>query len=188
MADVPSVDDVRPATCPSCACAARPLGRHLAIVGHGLRERQQRGPLVADGVPREITIRVRRYRCKPCGAIIVVVPSGVVRRRLFSAPAIALALALFGLLGLCVVEIRRRVSPWQTVGHTAKDGWAQLGRWTRAIRKQALFSCVRSCPGEFSGRQVAERAAGTLVALASPRRHAAETIEAKAFRGAKRAA
>jgi len=118
---------------------------------------------------------------------MVVVPLGVVRRRLFSGPAIALALALLGLLGWCPVEIRRRVSPWQTVGHTAKDGWVQLDRWTRSIRERALFPCVRSCPVEFSARQVAERAAGTLVALAWPR-PTAEPIEAKAFHGAKRAA
>jgi hypothetical protein len=33
---------------------------------------------------------VRRYRCRRCGAVAVVVPRGVLRRRHFGASAIAL--------------------------------------------------------------------------------------------------
>jgi hypothetical protein len=40
-------------------------------------------------------------------------------RRLFSACAIALALALFGLSQLPLHAVRNRVSPWRTVGATA---------------------------------------------------------------------
>lgn len=115
--------------------------------------------------------------------MFVVVPLGVIRRRAFSGPAIGLALALFGALGLSPREVRKRVSPWTKVGYAAEKGWAQLLRWTRAIRKGALFACVRSSPPEFSPRQVAERAASTLVAFAAPAQ-VGEAVEAQAFRGA----
>jgi hypothetical protein len=49
-----------------CAAASRPLGRALQIWGHGLRDRQQRGPLEPFGNPVEITIRVRRYQLRGC--------------------------------------------------------------------------------------------------------------------------
>jgi len=47
-----------------------------------------------------IAILARRYQCQPCGAVVLVVPRGILRRRLYSAGAIALALALWGVAGL----------------------------------------------------------------------------------------
>lgn len=96
LARVPSVDEVRPGQCPRCAAASRPVGRGLQIGGHGLRDRQSRGPLGPLGDPVEVTLRVRRYLFRLCRAVIVVVPLGVIAGRLFAAAAIALALVLFG--------------------------------------------------------------------------------------------
>jgi len=186
LARVPSVDEVRPGQCPRCAAASRPLGRALQIWGHGLRERQQRGPLEPLGEPIEVTIRVRRYVCRLCTAVIVVVPLGVIGGRLFSAAAMGLALVLFGVAGLPLAEVRRRVSPWQHVGTSAQGSWLGLRRWVRAIRERRLFGSVRRSPASFTARQVAERAAMTLAALAPPSL-ADGAVEHRVFAGAVRA-
>lgn len=182
----PSVEDVRPGQCPRCDAASRPVGRALQIWGHGLRDRQQRGPSGPSGTGVEITIRVRRYVCRLCAAVILVVPLGVMGGRLFSAAAIGLALALFGVGGLAMADVRRRVSPWQRVGASAQGSWLGLRRWVGAVRSGRLFASVRGSPAGFTARQVAARAAMTLAALAPPSL-AGAAIEARVFAGALRA-
>jgi hypothetical protein len=83
-------------------------------------------------------------------------------RRLFTASAIALALALFGVMGLAPSVVRERVSPWAVVGATAAAGWCTLPRWTKAVREGRLFRGVRRAPDDWTPRQVAARAAMTL--------------------------
>ena len=136
--------------------------------GHGVRERQVRGPAGPDEPSTERLILLRRYLCLACGAVVVVGPSDLVPGWLFSGPAIAWALWLFGVAKRSAAEVRRRVSPWATVGATAAAGWATLRRWARAVRDRALFAVVRRCPAEWSLRQVAARAATTIAALALP--------------------
>lgn len=186
LARIPSVEEVRPGQCPRCDVASRPVGQGLQIWGHGLRDRQSRGPLEALGDPVEVTLRVRRYLCRPCQAVIVVVPLGVIAGRLFAAAAIALALALFGVDRLPLGKVRRRVGPWQRVGASAQGSWLAVRRWVRAIRSGRLFASVRRTPDHFTARQVAERAAMTLAALAAPSL-AGEAIAARVFAGAVRA-
>jgi len=111
---------------------------------------------------------VRRYRCLGCGAVIVVGPSGLVPGWLFSGPAIAWAFWLFGIARHSAAEVRRRVSPWSTVGATAAAGWTTLRRWARAVREGRLLAPVRRCPDTWSLRQVAGRAASTVAAFAAP--------------------
>ncbi|HEX5853748.1 MAG TPA: hypothetical protein VFY36_11720 [Solirubrobacteraceae bacterium] len=130
-----------------------------------------------------MVIRARRYVCRPCGAVLLVVPSGVIGGRLFSAAAIGLALVLFGVCGLSMAETRSRVSPWRHVGETAGLSWLSLRRWVCAVRERRLFACVRPSPARFTARQVAERAALTLSALA-PTALADDRIEARVFAGA----
>ena len=186
LARVPSVEEVRPGQCPRCAAASRPVGQGLQIWGHGLRDRQSRGPLEPLGDPVEVTLRVRRYLCRPCRAVIVVVPLGVIAGRLFAAAAIGLALTLFGVERLPLGKVRQRVSPWQRVGATAYGSWLAVRRWVRAIREGRLFASVRHSPAHRTARQVAERAAMTLAALAPPSlAHAA--IGQRVFAGAARA-
>jgi hypothetical protein len=129
-----------------------------------------------------IAILVRRYQCQPCGAVVVVVPRGLVRRRLYSAGGIALALALWGVAGLSPREVRGHVSPLRIVGATAAAGWASLRRWARAVRAGRLFPVVRALPTEATLRQVAARAATTLAAYAPSAGGLA--IESAAFLGA----
>ena len=186
VARCPSVDEVRPGQCPQCEAASRPVGRALQIWGHGLRDRQQRGPLEPLGAPVEITIRVRRYVCRVCTAVIVVVPLGVIAGRLFSAAAIGLAMVLFGVGQLPMAAVRRRVSPWRHVGASAQGSWLSLRRWVHAIRARRLFGSVRPAPPRFTARAIAARAAQTLAALAPPSL-AAAAVEQRVFAGAVRA-
>ena len=183
---VPDVDSVRPGMCPCCGRAGSPTGRPLGIIGHGLRERQQRGPLLAGGVPVVVTVRVRRYACG-CGAILMVVPREILRGRLYMASAVALALALFGVEHLAQAKVRQRTSPLAVIGAAATTRWATLRRWVHAVRAGRLLSKVRPGPAAFTERQVAERAAMTAAAMAPPS-FATVEISLRAFAGGARAA
>lgn len=155
----PSVSAARPPCCTRCGAASRPTGGVLAVHGHGVRARQVRGPLEVGSEAKVVVIDVRRYRCQECGAVMTVVPREVVARMLFSAPAVALALALYGLLGQSAREVRAAVSPWHEVG-TPAGGWKTLRRWI--ARAPVLWTCIRAAPAAASTRARAERAATTL--------------------------
>jgi hypothetical protein len=182
LARPPTVDEVRPGRCPACDAPSRPAGGALGLHGHGLRERHQWGPVEVGGSAALIAILIRRYHCQPCGAVAVVVPRGLVRRRLYAAGAIGLALALYGVAGRSPAEVRRRVSPLRIVGPAAAAGWASLRRWSRAVRARKLFPAVRALPADATLRQVAARAATTLAAYAPG--SGALAIESAAFLGA----
>jgi hypothetical protein len=184
VAEVPDVEAVRPTVCPCCGRPGRPVGERLGIVGHGLRDRQQRGPMAAGGTPRLVVVRVRRYACV-CGAILTVVPRETLPARLYTISAVAWALALFGVDGASPQDVRRRTSPWAVVGATAAAGWATLRRWVAAVRERRLLADVRTCPSDFTARQVAERAATTMAGFASPAA-AAMPLVTRAFVGAAR--
>jgi predicted alpha/beta hydrolase len=136
--------------------------------GHGIRERGVRGPADPGEPPAERTVLLRRYVCLGCDAVIVVGPQGLERGWLFSGPAMVWALWLWGVAKHTAAKVRSQVSPWALVGATASMTWATLRRWARAVRDGRLFTCVRPCPADWSLRQVAARAATTLVALAFP--------------------
>jgi hypothetical protein len=125
----------------------------------------------------------RRYACLQCHAVILVVPGGVLRRRLYSASAIALALVLWSLEQRTPREVRARVSPWPRVGATAVEGWASLERWAQDIRDGELFAIVRPLPSDVRLRAVAARAATTLAAWA-PSSMDSLSIASRAFVGA----
>jgi hypothetical protein len=145
-----------------------------------------RGPADAEAAPVPDGVLARRYRCQQCGAVITVVPAEVLPRRLYAASAIALALALFGVVGLPPGGVRARVSPWRVVGATAAARWATLRRWVDAVRGGLLWRCVRAAPPLWSRRQIAARAATTIAAHAPPATPALP-ITAAVFGGAMRA-
>ena len=87
-------------------------------------------------------------------------------RRYYSGSAIAGALARYGLANQSRPTVRKHTCSWQIVGPAAESGWAALGRWITAVRRGTLLSCVRAMPATFTARQVAQRAATTMVALA----------------------
>lgn len=126
-----------------------------------------------------MTVLARRYECQQCGACMLVVPSAVLPRRLYSACAIAVALALWGLLGETEAAVRARVSPLTVVGAAACGGWITLRRWAADSRRGHLLATSRAPPASFTLRQHAERAAAGLEALAP----AGLSHEAAAFIG-----
>ncbi|MCA9539730.1 MAG: hypothetical protein KC620_12625 [Myxococcales bacterium] len=92
-----------------------------------MRTRDLWGPRAPSAPPTLDEVRVRRFRCVHCFAVCTVVPRGLLRRHLYSAGAIALALSLWS-MGLAAAAVRARVSPWPVRGHTR--GWRSLHRWT----------------------------------------------------------
>ena len=161
MQQVPSVDAVRPARCPRCGLAGRVPGLPLGLVGHGLRERQLRGPPSAKEEAATRSLRVRCYRCRGCRAVVRVVPRGVVARRHFAAGAIGVALFVFGKLAQSAAVAASKVGGWGQ----GTSAWRTLRRWLAAIDEGRLFPCVRASPPGWRPRQRAERAAMTLASL-----------------------
>lgn len=155
----------------------------MNLVGHGVRDRQQRGPVEPAAEPVTVVVPVRRYRCIACESTLTVVPRGVVRHRHYSAAAIGLALALYGLERLPVAVVRKRISPWIRLGESAVGRWAALGRWLRAVKRRLLFPGVRAVPSGFTLRQIAERAGAALAACAPPTARPRPLVE-QAFLGA----
>lgn len=152
------------------------------LVGHGLRERQARGPAEPQGKPETLVLRVRRYRCRLCGGLTTVLPRGLAARRHYSASAIGLALFLHGMQGLSTGETRRRICTWRSGFETER--WTTLPSWVGAIAAGRLFARVRPSPTQASLRQRAERAAATLCSLAV----STLGLEARVFEGAALAA
>jgi hypothetical protein len=162
---LPSAEAVRPAFCPCCGAASRPVGGALGLHGHGLRGRQQWGPREPRGRPQMVELALRRYRCvRPgCRAVLLVGPTVVRWRFLYSASAIALALAGWGVERRSAGEVRAQVSVFSIVGAAAR-GWTSLVRW--AHRARELFPPVRPWPPWWPPRLIAERAARTAEAMA----------------------
>ncbi|MDF2434667.1 MAG: hypothetical protein JWP44_4298 [Mucilaginibacter sp.] len=185
---LPTVEEARPARCPFCGAASCPVGGSLQLQGHGTRARQVRGP----GGPGEpaVTVEIvgRRYRCVACRGVIVVVPQGLLARRLYSACAIGFALAFWGLVQATAAQVRRSVCPATILGHAAVRGWATLQRWARDIARGRLFPGVPGPPDPSATlRRVAASAASALAASADPTTRAL-AIEHRAFLGAAHAA
>jgi hypothetical protein len=129
-----------------------------------LRERQLRGPTAVDTAPTIEVVRVRRYLCVRCSAVITVVPQDVEPRRHYSRPAIALALALFALCGQSAARIREVISPWRI---TATPSWVTLRRWIAATRDAALFA-MATASADASSIEIAERVAQVAMSHAPP--------------------
>jgi hypothetical protein len=183
MERVPTCAEARPGTCACCGAAAQPLGGPLVIVGHGLRMRQGLGPVSFGGAPEPWVVPVRRYRCRACGAVLVVGPRGLVRGRWYSGPAIAGAVAAVA-SGATSAVVRAGTSPWSRVGPSAAERWITVERWLDAARQGALFA-VKGLE-ELSRRRVAEHVTLALAARGGYRPGA--ELGASAFAGAALAA
>lgn len=133
--------------------------------GHGARSRSQRGPSAPGEAPRDGTVGVRRYRCKQCGQTVTVAPRGVLRRRLYAATALGLALALFGLEKHSACAVRDAIAPAVSFREAAEGAsWSTLRRWSHEAKAGTLLDAGRTCPESFTLRQAAERLAVTLEA------------------------
>jgi hypothetical protein len=149
---MPSTSEARPSRCCGCGAASRPPGANLVVHGDGTRERQVRGPASAQDEPQLGTVRVRRFECQLCGACMIVVPRELLPRRLYTASAIGLALALWSLMGGTEVTTRKRVSPFAIVGAAAASRWMTLRRWatdagTGRLSQPRSMSRARAAPG-----------------------------------------
>jgi hypothetical protein len=176
---MPSWAAARPGSCPCCGAAAQPLGGRVVIVGHGVVERQVRGPASPCGAAEEAVVVMRRYRCRACRAVLVVGPRGLARRRWYGAGAIALALVLYA-RGETSSAVRARTSPSRVVGVSAAERWATLRRWIEAARGGGLFG-VTGLVG-LARRRVAELVVLALAARAGHR--FGDDLGANAFAGA----
>jgi len=117
-----------------------------------VRERQLRGPVSADGVPTTLTLVCRRYRCTTCGVVLLVVPRGVARRKHYGYPAIAMALALWLLVGEPVREVRRRVCAWQLTREST-SAWPTLRRWRQAFGDRFAQVAIGRAPPHDAHRE-----------------------------------
>ena len=126
------------------------------MVGHGIRARQLRDAV--DDVARTLTLHVRRFRCRACRAVLVVVPRAVSAGRHFARRAIATALYLFGVARWAMDAVRMAAG-----GLGIDRRWRTLVRWCDAAGDGRLFGL--SCRGA-TRREIAERAAISLMALA----------------------
>jgi hypothetical protein len=133
LARPPTVESARPGACVECGAPSRPTGGGLGLHGHGLRDRQLRGPPRADAEAVWIVIACRRYVCTRCEATMTVVPRGVAPQRHYGCAAIAMALALWAIVGSPVAEIRDRVCAWR-VSDESRARWPTLRRWARSAR------------------------------------------------------
>lgn len=174
LAVPPSAADARPGACSVCDAPSRPPGIRLGLHGHGVRERQLRGPPEPDAPSTTVVVICRRYRCTSCGAILLVVPRGVAPRRHYGHAAIAMALALWAIVGAPVAEVRRRVCAWQ-VTREAPGRWLSLRRWAASAR-------VALGLAGFSLDAAAARAAQLAMGRAPPGVRTAPR-EAQAFAG-----
>ena len=168
LLEMPSVAAVRPACCPVCKAASTPVGGRIVVQGHGKRPRQGWGPAAPRAAPEILALVVRRYRCIACRALTTVAPSETLTKRLYTASAIAWALALYGLLLMTPRAIRELVSPLRIWGTTSGVRWQTLLRWSAAAAAGRLFPTVRGMPDEWPARTVAARVAATLSASTLP--------------------
>jgi hypothetical protein len=122
--------------------------------GHGLLERQLRGVLAVGEAPGMVTVLARRYACQRCGAVMTVVPAGMLAQRQYSVPSFAVALYLWLLGGQSDRRVREQVCAWQLRGRNPR-GWAQLYRWTRDAA--SLFALPRPVAALSDVRETARR-------------------------------
>lgn len=132
------------------------------IVGHGLRARTIEGPHAPGEDPTLTEIFSRRYDCRACGAILVVVPSSVARGYRYSLAAIGWALALWAHASKAPAVVRESTSTATVIGAASATRWASLRRWTRCAL--GLFGIA--VPDAGTLRQRAARVASFVAAHA----------------------
>jgi hypothetical protein len=128
--------------------------------GHGLRARTV---IVQVGGRSAITeIEARRYVCRACDAVVLVVPADVARRCLYTLSVIAAALAQWSHGGLPAGAVRSAFSAFAIVGDAA-TGWPSLVRWSHMA--QRLWPRVGRLSGA-SPRKLAHAISAKLSAFA----------------------
>jgi hypothetical protein len=106
-------------------------------------------------------------------------PRGLVPRRTYGGPAIALALARYA-AGWTTAAIRAATSPTRVLGTSAADRWITVERWAEAARQQGLLG-VGPTKAQ-THRLAAERVVHVLAGRAGW--HLGDELAARAFEGA----
>jgi hypothetical protein len=75
-------------------------------------------------------IEARRYVCRACDAVVLVVPADVARRCLYTLSVIAAALAQWSHAGRSSSAVRFAFGAFSILGDAA-TGWPSLIRWSR---------------------------------------------------------
>lgn len=182
----PPVEAARPARCTVCLGASRDERRGLTLYGHGLRSRVRWGPRAPALLPDRTSVPTRRFQCQLCGAVIVVVPRGMLPRKRYSGPAIGFALALWALAGRGEPEVFDRVSVYPLSAYVVAHGWRSLRRWTSDAVDGELWPGLHGAGEGCTWRQHAERIAAALTSFAPD--PDAGSLCARAFEGAKHTA
>jgi hypothetical protein len=104
----------------------------LVLHGHGLRART----VIVRDLGRSVIaeIEARRYVCRACDAVVLVVPADVARRCLYTLSLIAAALAHWSYGGMPAGAVRSAFSAFSIVGHAVK-GWPSLVRWSYMVQR-----------------------------------------------------
>lgn len=152
------MDARRPAWCRRCGAASCPPGGCVQLRSHGARARTQKGPTHPGGAPRTTLVTVWRFLCVVCDATFTVSPAGVLRRRLYRATAIGLALFAYGVDKQSHDEVRAFLAPVEVARESsAGRRWTALVRWACAAKAGALLEGVGPVAGTL--RAAAERVA-----------------------------
>ncbi len=168
-----------------CWAASRDERHGIVLHGHGLRDRVQWGPSAPWQKGSREVVQLRRYVCRRCGAVVRVGPRGLVARKRYSGPAIALALALWALAGVPEPEVFERVSVYPLSASVEAQGWRSLRRWTADAVDDALWPGLCTHAAGSTYRQHAGRIAATLAGFAPDPEVGSHA--ARAFHGAKHA-
>ena len=107
-----------------------------------------------------MVLRIRRFLCTGCGAVMLAVPGSCAPSKHFSGGAIGLALALWS-AGRTAAQVREEVSDWKVLGVAAR-GWRSLSRWAGEVKTGKLFAWLSLGEQTGSARVVAGRAAQAL--------------------------
>lgn len=102
------------------------------------------------GAPALTELLTRRYVCRACDAVLVVVPRGIARAYRYSLEAIAAALALWAYERATASSVRTATSTAKTIGAASATRWASLPRWTRCAL--ALFGIEPPAAGTVRAR------------------------------------
>jgi len=105
-------------------------------------------------------VAVHRFLCAACGASFTVSSTGVLRRRLYRATAIGLALFGYGVEHASHDEVRAAIAGAEVTRETPTPRrWGALVGWAREARAGTLLDSVGAIAGTL-------RAAAARVALA----------------------
>jgi len=122
---LPSVDALRPSSCPFCGNPAHEPAKLLGIVGHGTYTRQVLGHV---SVATDFVIRIRRYLCRACKRTISLIADLLHPRRWYSGAAILEALRLHLIEHRAEREVRKTFGP-----EIDSESWRSLRRWRRQL-------------------------------------------------------